>query len=40
MDYSLWEQFPNLENKLKKTQKIMINQINIDNSKFKKELMI
>lgn len=36
MDYSLWKQFPNLENKLKKTQKIMINQINIDNSKFKK----
>lgn len=36
MDYSLWKQFPTLENKLKTTQKIMINQINIDNRKFKK----
>ncbi|WP_429970925.1 polyprenyl synthetase family protein [Fructilactobacillus sp. Tb1] len=36
MDYSLWKQFPTLETKLKNTQKIMIDQINIDNRKFKK----
>lgn len=36
MDYSLWKQFPTLENKLKITQEIMINQINLDNHKFKK----